>query len=117
MGNGICEHGIHRYRCQECMEICQHGNIKKTCKLGACNLGAIPRFHLPDDAPPPLNRYQTLVGGNKTRKSKKSYNNNVKMSLRKKRVVAHKKTKRLIKTPSRKSSRKSSKKSSRKSHI
>jgi hypothetical protein len=86
-GTNICKHRMQKRWCIECggSGICKHGNNKRYCKV--CN----------------------SQGGSKTIKSKKSYRNrNVKMSFRKnKKVVAHKKTKRL----------KSSSASSRKSHV
>ena len=79
-GSSICDHGRQRSQCKDCggRSICQHGRRRITCKECKSN----------------------KQGGSKTRKSKKSYRN-VKKSFRKnKKVVAHKKTKRLLRASS-----------------
>ena len=103
-GGGICEHGKSKYNCKDCggAGICIHGRDKRYCKVCGgpyiCTHGRIKRY---------CKVCNPSQGGSKTIKSKKSYRN-VKMSFRKnKKVVAHKKTKRL----------KSSSASSRKSHV
>lgn len=103
-GGGICEHGKSKYNCKDCggAGICIHGRDKRYCKVCGgpyiCTHGKIKRY---------CKVCNPSQGGSKTIKSKKLYRN-VKMSFRKnKKVVAHKKTKRL----------KSSTASSRKSHI
>ena len=104
-GTNICQHGMLKYNCINCKGTnkCKHGREKRFCKdcggSGICKHGNNKRYC----------KVCNSQGGSKTIKSKKSYRNrNVKMSFRKnKKVVAHKKTKRL----------KSSSASSRKSHV
>jgi hypothetical protein len=102
-GTNICQHGMLKYNCIDCKGTnkCKHGREKRFCRdcggSGICNHGNNKRYC----------KVCNSQGGSKTIKSKKSYRN-VKMSFRKnKKVVAHKKTKRL----------KSSSASSRKSHV
>jgi hypothetical protein len=108
-GSSICQHGRYKYTCKDCggSSICEHGRQRRICKecggSGICQHGR--RKHICKEC----RSSQGQQEGGKTRKSKKSYRN-VKMSFRKnKKVIAHKKTKRLVKS--------SSKASSRKSHI
>ena len=99
-GSAICRHKMQTRFCVECKgaAICKHGKRKYWC--GQCEK---------EKGEKEKEEKGSSSGGSKTRKSKKSYRN-VKMSFRKnKKVVAHKKTKRLVKS--------SSKASSRKSHI
>lgn len=102
-GTNICQHGMLKFNCIDCKGTnkCKHGREKRFCRdcggSGICKHGNIKRYC----------KVCNSQGGSKTIKSKKSYRN-VKMSFRKnKKVVAHKKTKRL----------KSSSASSRKSHV
>ena len=91
-GSAICVHNLKKYSCRECGGLCVHNKIKYSCQ--DCCQDCIKK------------------GGSKTRKSKKSYKN-IKKSFRKnKKVVAHKKTKRLLRASSlrKKSSKVSSKK-------
>lgn len=104
-GTNICQHGMLKFNCIDCKGTnkCKHGREKRFCRdcegSGICIHGNNKRYC----------KVCNSQGGSKTIKSKKSYRNrNVKMSFRKnKKVVAHKKTKRL----------KSSSASSRKSHV
>jgi hypothetical protein len=107
-GTNFCQHGMRRVDCIDCggTNICKHGRQKRLCKecggSGICEHNMNKRYCKQCKGTHPK-------GGSKTIKSKKSYRNrNVKMSFRKnKKVVAHKKTKKL----------KSSSASSRKSHV
>lgn len=94
-GTSFCIHGRIKYTCKECrgVSICEHNRVRRNCKecggSGICEHGKRKNICK-----------ECKQKGGKTRKSKKSYRN-VKMSFRKnKKVVAHKKTKRLLKSSS-----------------
>jgi len=112
-GGSVCEHGRIMRQCKECgggsSYFCEHGRIRRQCKECGGGSSYFCEHGRQRSTCKQCRSNSQGHGGSKTRKSKKSYRN-VKKSFRKnKKVVAHKKTKRLLKS--------SSKASSRKSHI